>query len=83
MTNRYENVPLSEKTKSGMTLTIDDLAAIGRLLTLQDDYYDEQFEKINKKLDEVQKMLANHEKRICALEKKLAKHLDEHEKLRA
>ena len=45
-TGRYDNVPISDKTRAGMTLTIDDLAAIGRLLTLQDDAYDEQFEKL-------------------------------------
>ncbi len=33
-TGRYDNVPISDKTRQGMTLTIDDLAAIGRLLTL-------------------------------------------------
>ena len=43
---RYENPPLSEKTVKGMSLNIDDLAAIGRLLSLQDNVYDEQFEKI-------------------------------------
>lgn len=43
---RYENPPLSDKTVKGMSLNIDDLAAIGRLLSLQDNVYDEQFDKI-------------------------------------
>ena len=43
---RYENPPLSEKTVKGMSLNIDDLAAIGRLLSLQDNVYDEMFEKV-------------------------------------
>jgi hypothetical protein len=83
MANRYDNIPLSEKTRQGMTLTIDDLAAIGRLLTLQDDYYDELFERVERKLTEILKKLDNHEKRICALEKKLSKHIEDHEKIRA
>ena len=78
--NRYENVPISDKTKQGMTLTIDDLAAIGRLLTLQDNYYDEQFEKIFKAVDEVQKILVNHENRLCRLEKLFAAHIKDHPK---
>ena len=49
-TNRYANIPISEETKRGMSLTIDDLAAICRVLSLQDDVYDEQFEKTNKLL---------------------------------
>ena len=49
--NRYDNVPLSDKTRQGMSLNIDDLAAIGRLLTLQDDAYDERFEELEAKFD--------------------------------
>ena len=43
MTNRYDNIPISAETKKKMTLNIDDLAAIGRVLSLQDNVYDEQF----------------------------------------
>jgi septal ring factor EnvC (AmiA/AmiB activator) len=46
MSDRYSNIPISEQTRAGMSLNIDDLGAIGRLLSLQDDAYDEQFEKI-------------------------------------
>lgn len=46
MNDRYANIPISDKTKEGMRLTIDDLGAISRLLTLQDDAYDEQFQSI-------------------------------------
>jgi len=80
MNNRYANVPLSDKTKAGMTLTIDDLAAIGRLLTLQDDYYEEQFNKIFKGMNEINKILKDHEKRLRIVENKLIKHLEDHEK---
>jgi uncharacterized protein YdcH (DUF465 family) len=79
--NRYDNIPLSDATKKGMTLTIDDLAAIGRLLSLQDLANDEQFERIFDKLESVDRMLANHEKRIRFLEKRLNEHIQEHEKL--
>jgi chromosome segregation ATPase len=50
MTNRYDNIPISAETKKKMTLNIDDLAAIGRVLSLQDNVYDEQFEGITKLL---------------------------------
>lgn len=80
--NRYSNIPISDQTKKGMTLTIDDLAAIGRLLTLQDDYYEELFERLEKRLVSIEKVLKNHERRIACLEKKLAEHI-EHEKIRA
>lgn len=76
--NRYENVPLSDKTKKGMVLTIDDLAAIGRLLTLQDDYYDDRFDKIERKLDSIMEKLDDHEKRIKRLEREFRKHCKEH-----
>lgn len=81
--NRYENVPLSEKTREGMSLNIDDLAAIGRLLSLQDLYYDEQFEKIFKAIEKIEKILADHERRITCLERKFEKHIKEHNKERA
>jgi chromosome segregation ATPase len=46
MSDRYENIPISEKTRAGMSINIDDLGAIGRMLSLQDDAYDERFEKM-------------------------------------
>jgi archaellum component FlaC len=51
MTDRYDKVPISDQTKRGMSLNIDDLGAIGRMLSLQDLVYDEQFEKIAKLID--------------------------------
>ena len=80
MSDRYDYIPLSDKTKQGMVLTIDDLAAIGRLLSLQDNYYEELFEGLNKKLESVDKILDNHEKRLCRLEKMFAAHLADHPK---
>lgn len=76
--HRYDNVPISEKTKKGMSLNSDDLQAIGRLLALQDDAYDEQFEQIFAKLEIIEKKLENHESRICILERKLEEHLRDH-----
>lgn len=52
---RYDHVPISEKTKAGMSLNIDDLAAIGRLLSLQDNAYEEQFEQILTSIGELRK----------------------------
>ena len=73
---RYDNPPISEKTRQGMTLTIDDRAAIGRLLSLQDDVYEEALEKINKRLSSIERkqenimrIVKNHERRIQILEK--------------
>ena len=45
---RYDNIPLSDATKKGMSLNIDDLGAFGRVLSLQDDVYDERFESLEK-----------------------------------
>ena len=80
MDGRYDNIPLSEQTKKGMTLTIDDLAAIGRLLSLQDNVYEEEFKRLNKRLDSIErkqesilKTLKDHEIRIKCLEEKVQK----------
>lgn len=48
--DRYKNIPISEETRKGMTLTSDDLHAITRALSIQDNAYDEQFEEIHKTL---------------------------------
>jgi ParB-like chromosome segregation protein Spo0J len=78
MDGRYDNIPLSEQTRKGMTLTIDDLAAIGRLLSLQDNVYEEEFKRLNKRLDSIErkqesilKTLKDHEVRIKCLEEKV------------
>lgn len=78
MDGRYDNIPLTEQTKKGMTLTIDDLAAIGRLLSLQDNVYEEEFKRLNKRLDSIErkqesilKTLKDHEIRIKCLEEKV------------
>ena len=52
---RYDNIPISDMTRKGMSLNIDDLAAIGRLLSLQDNAYDEQFEKLFESIKELSK----------------------------
>jgi hypothetical protein len=72
---RYDHVPISQKTREGMTLNSNDLQAIGRLLSLQDNVYDEEFEKmflllnrIETRLAEIEHTQAEHEKRIKILE---------------
>jgi hypothetical protein len=72
---RYDNIPISDKTKEGMRLSIDDLAAIGRLLTLQDNAYEQMFDEFRVefsqfKLDILDK-LCDHEKRIRRIETEL------------
>ena len=49
--DRYTNIPISDKTREGMSINIDDLAAIGRLLSLQDKVYDEEFIAIKEALN--------------------------------
>ena len=47
----YDKLPISDETKKGMSLNINDLGAIGRMLSLQDDVYDEQFMTLTGKID--------------------------------
>lgn len=47
----YDKLPISDETKKGMSLNINDLGAIGRMLSLQDDVYDEQFTSLTEKID--------------------------------
>ena len=70
---RYENIPISDKTRQGMTLNIDDLQAISRLLMLQDDVYEDMFDELTQSMKDIKKVLANHESRICKLEKSIEK----------
>ena len=70
---RYDNPPISDHTRSGMTLTSDDLQAIGRLLMLQDDAYEEQFEILIEGQEEIKRKLVSHERRIKCLEDKVGK----------
>jgi hypothetical protein len=60
-----------------MVLNSNDLQAIGRLLSLQDNVYDEEFEKMFKlltsieaRLAEIENTQAEHEKRIKILEER-------------
>lgn len=43
--DKYNNIPVSSRTKSGMTLTIDDLKFMKMLICNQDDYIEEMIEK--------------------------------------
>ena len=74
--SRYDNIPISEQTRKGMTLTIDDLSVIKRMFDLQDLIFEETLEKMNKSFNrrfgEQLKSLRNHCTRIEELEKKCA-----------
>jgi len=70
---RYDNIPLSDNIRGGMTLTGDDLQAIARILMLQDDAYEEYFEELKTGQKEINKILINHERRIKRLEDKVEK----------
>ena len=66
--NRYDpdNLPLSKKTREGLSVSnIDQLKAISVMFRLQDDVYMEMF-------TEIKTMLLNHERRITELEKDVA-----------
>ena len=43
---KYDNVRVSDITKGGMTLTIDDLKYLQRMLSLQDDCFEIQLETL-------------------------------------
>ncbi len=43
--NNYENVPISDKTEKGMTLTSDDRQYLQRMFALQDEYTKEFIKK--------------------------------------
>lgn len=62
MSDRYENIPLSDKTREGMSLNIDDLGAIGRMLSLQDHVYEEQFDDISRLLKQHAKLMEGQQK---------------------
>ena len=43
--NKYENIPVSAKTRKGMSLTSDDTQYLGRMLTVMDDSWNDAFDK--------------------------------------
>jgi hypothetical protein len=55
---RYDNIPITEQTRKGMSLNIDDLGAISRLLMLQDDVYEERFTKLEQLLDRQNQLIS-------------------------
>lgn len=64
---RYDNIPISARTKEGMTLTCDDLQAIGRMLSLQDNVYEDRFDEVmgaiatlHVKLDDLERDIFDH-----------------------
>ena len=81
--NRYDpdNLPLSEKTREGLTPnSIDQLKAISVMLSLQDDVYEDMFKKLFVAIADIKKILSrhkeileDHEKRIGSLEEKVDK----------
>jgi len=82
--NKYavENLPLSDITRSGLNngIFIDILSALGVMMTLQDDSYEETNKEIlktlihiNEKIEKISKIVSNHERRIRCLEDKIDK----------
>jgi hypothetical protein len=76
--SRYDNPPISKKTRDGMSLNIDDLGAIGRLLSLQDNWIEEQMQEVrdaiacvNVRIDDVERRVDNCEGRLDVIEDKL------------
>lgn len=50
--SRYNdaNIPVSQQTRDNMTLKIDDIQYIGRMLSLQDDCMEEQIKEMENKI---------------------------------
>lgn len=62
-----ENIPISEETKNVLGESgIYVLGAIGRMLSLQDDVYDEEFKSIKECLERIEKSV-NGIKKKCVI----------------
>jgi hypothetical protein len=84
-TTRYdfENLPISQKTRDGLTSeNINYLSAVGRMLSLQDDVYDDKFEEIiklikdqtaefNRRFDSIDRRLDSLERGATDREKRI------------
>lgn len=81
--DRYKNIPISDQTRKGMTLNVNDLAAIGRLLSLQDNVYDEQFEEINKALKVINRNISSMKREFAKLCDALTETQEELDELKA
>lgn len=65
MENRYENIPLSVKTREDMTLSVGDIKHIQRALSIQDEYFEEQIEKMeNRIIESLASVLSDYNKNI-------------------
>ena len=67
----YDKLPISDETKKGMSLNINDLGAIGRMLSLQDDVYDERFTVLTEKIDLLLLGISDLKKDVANLKKQL------------
>jgi glutathionyl-hydroquinone reductase len=72
-----ENIPVSKETERVLGESgIYVLGALGRMLSTQDDVYEEEFNSIKKSLERIEKSLRrkclNHERRLVEIEAKLA-----------
>jgi hypothetical protein len=82
----FDKLPINPKTREGIQETINQLGCVGRMLSMQDNYFEELFEGLNTSLitinktlatlvgqmAEVKEELANHEDRIGCNEKEIA-----------
>ena len=75
--NRYdfENLPISEETRKGLTSeNINQIGTIGRMLSLQDEVYEDAFEKLTamltKRFDKLDKDIRKINREIAELKKK-------------
>lgn len=69
--SRYDlkNLPISEDTRKGLTKeNIQYIGAVGRMLSLQDDVYEEQFDKV---IQAIKDQSAQFNKRFDAIEARL------------
>ena len=81
LTDRYdiENLPISDKTREGLTPeNINQLGAVGRMLSLQDDFIENiltgiqiTIEKIEKRLDAIEARLDKIENNLDAQDTRL------------
>lgn len=82
--NRYafEKLPMSRQTREGVEkgIFIDILSALGDMMMLQDDVYEEQFKNILDGINDIKDVLHDHETRIGCLEMWMKEHKELHEK---
>ena len=81
---QLENLPISDKTREGIT-SIDQIGAMGRMLSVQDDYTEQCLDKLAKDLAQVvteqNELINKFIKEQCKLNLKFNARLDAHDKV--